>query len=57
MVMLSRLDEGALSPWYHLLFIIRDCSLFLDSVKMLWCGHFKSKGTWQLCPSSGTVQL
>ena len=55
MVMLSRLDEGVLSPWYHLLFIIRDSSLSLDVARMLWCGHFKSKGTKQLCLSTGTV--
>ena len=57
MVMLSRLDEGVLSPWYHLLFIIRDSSLSLDVAKMLWCSHFKWIGTKQLRPSSGTVQL
>ena len=55
MVMLSRLDEGVLSPWYHLLFIIRDTSLSLDVAKMLRCSHFKWKGTKQLCISSGTV--
>ena len=57
MVMLSRLVEGVLSPWYHLLFIIRDSSLSLDVAKMLWCSHFKWIGTKQLRPSSGTGQL
>ena len=55
MVMLSRLEEGVLSPWYHLLFIIRDSSLSLDVAKMLWCGHFKWIRTKQLCLFTGTV--
>ena len=57
MVMLSRLDEGILSPWYHLLFIIRDSLPSLDVAKMLWCSHFKWTATKQLRPSSGTVQF